>query len=150
MNSENSSKTGLGNLVGSVSQTIQEKDAVEKVTSNEMFKNSIMSFMEREMGNMDVIEVAQNQVNLKLLDQMEEENMDVGEMMRFSELLSKQKTSRIHALFDILKPTKDSANPLLNNEKDSSLETSQSNLSTQELQTLLKFMQVMQSSKEED
>ncbi len=149
MNSESTSKSGLGQMVETVNQTVEETKEVSKVTSNEMFKSSVMNFMQREMDNMDTIEVAQARVTMKLLDQMEEESMDVGEMMRFSELLSKQKTGRINALFDILKPTRESSNPLLNDSKEeSSAETT--NLSSSELQTMLKLMNALGNVQKEE
>lgn len=147
--SSNNTSNGLGDLVGKVSQTVEDSNKIKKVTSNEMFKNSIMSFMEREMSNMDEIEKAQAMVNIKLIEQMEEDSMDVGELMRFSDMLAKQKTNRISVLFDILKPTQQAANPLLNDQRDENQSEGTNNLSAQELQTLLKFTQVLSQVKEE-
>ena len=160
------SESGLGKLAGSVSKEMNEDNKVQKVTSNDMFKGALMGFINKEMeniddNNIDVLTEQQNLVNQKIFELMDEDSLDASEVMRFSDMLSNQKNreashkvSKIGVLFDILRPTKDSANPLLNNERNESESNVSSEMSPQELQVLLKVTQMMQtaksSSKEEE
>lgn len=156
-------KTGLSRLAETVKEEEREEQAIEKATSNDMFKSSVMGFISRQVE--DIHEVDENELLLddaqksvvnKILSQMDEESLEVSDLLRFSEMIAKQrstisrdKTNRLNALFDILKPTRESSNPLLNNEKEES-ESEVSNLGSKELQALLKFAQVFESMKNKD
>ncbi|MDA3855879.1 MAG: hypothetical protein PF569_06455 [Candidatus Woesearchaeota archaeon] len=150
---------GLSKLASNVSKDSDEESKVEKITSNDRFKNSVMSFINSEMSNIndnniEVLTDQQNIVNQKLFEVMEEDGLEVNEIFRLSDTLAKQKNmesqqkvSKIQALFDILRPTKESPNVLLNNERSEGEGNISGEMSANELQAILKFAQVIEGAK---
>lgn len=165
---DTNNSNGMGRLVSEVNKEIEDSNKATKMesmqtpTSNDMFKASLMNFVSRQTAfieetdeNEKLLTSANKAVIESLVNNIEEDGMDNSEKMRFSELLSKQKstlsrdkTNRLATLVELIKPTKESSNPLLNNNKEDTEENDvTSDMSSGELKSLLKLFQIMSQEK---
>ena len=158
---------GISKLVNDVEEhDLNVNRKIQHETSNDLFKQSLMGFMTRQAHSIEqvdenesLIDEANSKAISRLVELIEEDGMQVKDLMDFSDMLSRQKstlsrdkTNRLHALFDILKPTKESSNPLLNNDRteDNSESNIINQLGTKELQVLLKLTQAMANNSSKD
>lgn len=88
-----------------------EKDDV--VTSNELFKERILSLMTNQSNKLNRIDYVQAQVMAEILRKVDLHEMEVSELLRLNKDLSTQKNQTLGVILEPLKPTTNTGNPFL-------------------------------------